>query len=453
MKTSCLLPFALLCALILPNAASAVSTTVQDDALLLSGDPVLVDASLDTMQSIGFTHVRLTANWAQIAPASDTDSKPAFDATDPNAYPADAWKLLDLAVRETRAHGMEPMIDIGFWAPYWATTEALGSSGVRARENVDPAAYADFAEAVARRYSGAFTPPTPPAPAPAAEPEPAPSPFAPLFGSPKPEPKPEPAPAPKSDPLPVVNVYTLWNEPNIKGFLMPQWKQTKQGRKPASPGIYRRMLTASYPRVKAVNPRSTVLIGATSSTGSYAVSGLHGGVPPLRFIRALACVDDRLRPIRTGDCKNFTRLPGDGWSHHPYSFDYEASHRSDRRRPDDAILGDTMRLRQLLKRLANAKRISRASTYLYLTEYGYFTTPIGTHRAVTEPEQGRLLVSAHAFASTAPGVRMMSQFLLRDVQCTGDATTSCLNWSTGLQRADGTPKPGLDRLRQQLTKP
>lgn len=459
-----LLPLLVLLALAagVPSSASALDSVVQDDALMLSGDPAKVNKALDQMESIGFTHVRLTANWQEIAPDAASDTQPIFDAKSSASYPAGVWDRLDLAVRSVRAHGMEPMIDIGFWAPYWATTEPVGSQGIRARENVDPSAYSDFAEAVVRRYKGDvvptagaasaapaapavragrastqgffdgwFSPPAAPQPAPAAKPAPAP-------------------PKPVVQPLPPVNIYTLWNEPNIKGFLTPQWKKTKKGRKPASPAVYRRMLLAAYPRVKAISPVAKFLIGGTSSTGSYALSGMHGGVPPLQFIRELACVDLKLKPIRTGGCKGFTTLPGDGWAHHPYSFETEPSKTSASGRPDDAILGDTSKLHKLLTKLASRKRITWAGSELYLTEYGYFTTVIGSHRAVSEPDQARLVGDAFRLASKFKGVRMMSQFLLQDVQCEGGRTTACLNWTTGVLRTDGSPKPLMTVLTEIL---
>lgn len=445
-------------AALVPSSALALSSVVQDDALLLSGDRAKVDGALAQMEAIGFTHVRLTANWQELAPDAASDAAPIFDAKSSASYPAGVWDRLDLAVRATRAHHMEPMIDIGFWAPYWATSEPVGSQGIRARENVDPVAYADFAEAVVRRYHGDFVPVTGPATPAAAAARVAGATtrglFDGLFGGGKPSTPAPTAPAapakPVAQPLPPVTMFTLWNEPNIKGFLTPQWKTTKRGRKPASPAVYRRMLRAAYPRVKAIAPASTFLIGATSSTGSYALSGLHGGVPPLRFIRELACVDTKLKPIRTGGCKGFTQLPGDGWAHHPYSFETSPSTRSAGERPDDAILGDTAKLRKLLVKLAHRGRITWPTSELYLTEYGYFTTVIGSHRAVTEPEQARLVGDAFRLASQFQGVRMMSQFLLQDVQCDGGRTTSCLNWTTGVLRTDGSPKPLLTVLTDVL---
>lgn len=440
-----------------PSSASALSSVVQDDALLLSGDPVKVDKALDQMQAIGFTHVRLTANWQELAPDAASTVQPIFDAKNSDSYPAGVWNRLDLAVREVRAHGMEPAIDIGFWAPYWATTDAAGSQGIRARENVNPAAFADFAEAVVRRYHGDFVPTVPAAATPAAAPTVTTRGiFDVLFGAkpqptaPKPAPAPAAPPRPLTQPLPPVHLYTLWNEPNIKGFLTPQWKTTKKGRKPASPAVYRKMLLAAYPRVKAISPNATFLIGATSSTGSYALSGLHGGVPPLQFIRELACVDTKLKPVRTGGCKGYRQLPGDGWAHHPYSFETGPSNTSATGRPDDAILGDTAKLHKLLVKLARRKRITWATSELYLMEYGYFTTVIGSHRAVSEPEQAKLVGDAFRLASQFKGVRMMSQFLLQDVQCEGGRTTSCLNWTTGVLRTDGSPKPLLTVLTDVL---
>src|SRR5204862_4839532 len=75
---------------------------------------------------------------------------------------------LDAAVRAIRGGGLRVLMDIGFWAPRWATTDP----GPRARANIDPQAFGDYAAAVARRYSGAFTPPLDPVDTPAPPPTP-----------------------------------------------------------------------------------------------------------------------------------------------------------------------------------------------------------------------------------------------------------------------------------------
>ena len=136
---------------------------------------------------------------------------------------------------------------------------------------------------------------------------------------------------------------TLWNEPNQNGYLAPQWN----GGVPVSPDWYRALTTIAYPAIKRASPGTTVLIGDTSSVGADAQAG-NGGVPPLAFIRRLACVDARLHPVSDGACADFRPVPADGYSQHPY----------ERNAPpwvptgsDNATMGDLPALQALLDKL------------------------------------------------------------------------------------------------------
>jgi hypothetical protein len=415
------------------RAAAAPALVVQDDATFLHGDDASVKAAMDQARDLGFTHVRLTAGWSLIAPGADSATRPDFDATDPAQYPAPAWAQLDRAVRLAVADGLTPMIDIAFWAPRWATQDAAGTPGGRLRTEIDPGAYAQFAQAVATRYRGDWTPPAAPsAPAAAAQPNVLER----LLG--RTAAGPATAPAPQPDPLPAVTLYTLWNEPNHQGFLMPQWVRRDGAWVPRSAEIYRAMVRAAYPAVKAAAPAARVLIGGTASMGSSTPG--RSGVPPLRFLRALTCVDARYRPVTTGDCAGYTTLPGDGWAHHPYSLhtlpDRDAADH------DKVPVAGMPRLARALARLVAAHRLAPADRDIYVTEYGYETGP-GADFGLRD--QGRLLAWAQEIATRTPHLRMWAQFLLRDVP--GQPSDALLRatgaWHSGLMLADGTPKPAL----------
>ena len=105
-------------------------------------------------------------------------------------------------------------------------------------------------------------------------------------------------------PLPKVDLFTLWNEPNHQGFLRPQWTRRGRGFVPRSPHLYRDLVQRAYPAIKGVRPDASVLIGGTSFTGAYSGRGT-GGVPPLRFLRELACVGRRFKPLRRSGCGAF----------------------------------------------------------------------------------------------------------------------------------------------------
>lgn len=419
--------------------AQPIETIIQDDALMLHGSSESeIRLGMQRARAVGIDRLRLTAGWSVIAPHPDTPVKPDFDATDPAAYPDDSWDELDRAVRLAHETGLRPMIDIAFWAPRWATTEP--EINERAAQEIDPGHFADFARAVARRYSGTWAPPaTSPSP-PAQDPPPDPSPLDELFGR---EPEPsvqEPAGEPKAPaPLPAVDTFTLWNEPNHAGFLRPQWIKVDGQWVPRAADIYRAMVRLAYPMVKEVAPHARVLIGATASMGSSTPGS--GNVPPLRFLRALACVDEELQPLTTGSCAGFARLPGDGWSHHPYSL--RTTPDVDTKDPDKLPVAGTGRLAATLRALVAIGRVDPGVADLYLTEYGYETNRPDPNAPFTLDQQAGLLAWAEQIATSQPSVRSWPQFQLYDRP--DDPPRAGMrpfsDWHSGLFFSDGSPKP------------
>jgi hypothetical protein len=445
-----------------------LETILQDDGLFLFRPAAEVEAAVARARALGIDTVRITAGWSSLTRAADQPAKPeGFDAKDPGSYEQGRWRALDAAIRAIRGGGLRVLIDIGFWAPRWATTDP----GPRARANIDPRAFADFATAVALRYSGAFTPPLdppntpPPPPTPDQTlvqsilqpfiPFPIPDPtggIPPLSTPPTPPPPPPAAPRAATTPadggaaapnekLPAVDAFVLWNEPNHQGLLLPQWEADKTT--PASPRIYRAMLRAGYAAVKSVRKKAKVLIGNTSSTGG--IRGV-GPVAPLEFLRDLACVDKQLKPKTTPDCANFTALPGDGWAHHPYSQNERPSRQSKpATEPDDLRLADLPRLATTLDVLVKMGRLAPANRNIYLTEFGYETQPVSGRPTIDELQQARWLTWAEYLAAKIPTVRSFAQFLLRDQPPAKERVSESKarpfgQYSTGLLLADGKDK-------------
>ncbi len=435
-----------------PVSTPGLETILQDDGLLLHRPAAEVAAAVQRMKELGIDRVRITASWSSLTRAPETETKPAdFRADDPGAYEQARWTQLDAAIRAIRAAGLKALVDIGFWAPHWATDDPPGP---RARSNIDPQAYADFATAVALRYSGAFTPA--PEPAGAVPPEPTEDAsliaemVQPLVPFPLPDPLPPPArvsaraaeaAAPAAGPLPSVDRFILWNEPNHQGLLLPQWKS--DGRTPASPAVYRAMVRSGYAAVKAVRKTAKVLIGNTSSTGG---TRGKGAVPPLEFLRDLACVDAKLRPVVTGDCAGYATLPGDGWAHHPYSQNERPERVSDpKKERGDLRLADTPVLAKTLDRLVRLGRLAPANRNIYLTEFGYETKGIPGRPRVDETQQARWMTWAEYIADKVPTVKSFAQFLLRDqppapVRVSQSDKRPFGEYSTGLLHIDGSPK-------------
>jgi hypothetical protein len=429
-------------------AAAALETIVQDDAAMLYSDPAGAQAAAQRLQGLGVDRVRITANWSVLTRDASSKVRPHFDARDPAAYEQARWANLDNAVRAIRAAGLTVLIDIGFWAPHWATSSPPGP---KARANVKPKDYANFAVALVRRYSGKFAVPsgTPAPPPPPAEDE---NPFKtllmPLFPSLGNTDPPPVVVAPQPDPLPRVSVFALWNEPNFPGLLLPQWKTDK--RTPASPRVYRRMVLAAYPAIKKARSGTRVLVGNTSSVGGNPGTG---AVAPLAFIRGFACVDSRLRPRTTGECAHFHRIPGDGWAHHPYTRNQPPRARGPK--PDDVQIVDLPKLARTLSELVRRGRLAAGYRRIYLTEFGFETKRVGTRPRVSQAAQGRWLTWSEYLADRVPAVKSFAQFLLRD-QPPADKVVSNSDarahgeYSTGLLTADGTPKTAARTFRAGL---
>lgn len=392
-----------------------METVVQDDALFLHRSPASVRASAKRLADLGADRVRLTAGWSAIAPAPRAKRMPAggFEPTKPSTYPQDGFRKLDTAVKAAKDAGVEPMIDLAFWAPRWAVGRPAPN---RARERyfVDPTKFADFAEAVARRYSGK-----------------------------------EPDPDEPGKTLPAVRTYTTWNEPNHTSFLMPQWVRTSDGGfRPLSPHLYRAMHNAAYARIKNVSRENQVLLGGTAASGS-ATPG-KGGVRPLEFLRTLACVDAQLKPLQVPECDGFQPIKADGYAHHPYSR-LTLPGASDPN-PDDAPIGDvTTRLTPLLDQLHKLGRIA-APLKIFETEYGYESSQDDPFQPFNRDQQASFIGWSTFLAWKDPSTAMMAQFLLRDIDPAESGRKKGTrqyyrDWQTGLYAADDTPKPAVEAFK------
>jgi cellulase (glycosyl hydrolase family 5) len=236
----CLPLLAAVLAMGLPAAASASSKqimTFEAPRELGSGNP---GPTLDKIRAFGVTRIRQLVYWRDIAPSPASKVKPAFDATDPNAYPPGAWDRLDALLAATEARGMTVQLTLTGPVPKWAT---------KARRDTltdpDPAEFGAFVTAVARRYGQR------------------------------------------------VALWSIWNEPNQPQFLRPQFTHHKA----ASPKLYRRLYQAAYAALKA-NPTTAaapVLIGETSPRGNEHI------VAPLAFMRGMLCLNAHYKRNRT--CK------------------------------------------------------------------------------------------------------------------------------------------------------
>ncbi len=308
---------ALSLALLAPAGAAASSrqlSVMQDDGRILHGSPQTRDETLNEMDALGTDVVKVQLTWREVAPAT----RPV-DPANPAFY---NWGLVDAAVAGIRARGMRPYLTIGGRAPNYA----VGRQTPRFNGTYRPSApeFELFARAAGRRYAG------------------------------------------------LVDIWSIWNEPGLTTWIQPQ---RDRRRRPLSPSIYRSLYLAGHRGLSdSGHAGDTILLGELAPIGSRS----SNKVGPVEFIRELACLDRRYRPLRGSARRarrcpaSFRRIPTSGLAYHPYTT--RRGPRSIPRARDDAPIGALSRVTRALDRVARRGRISRGRR-VWITEFGFQTNP------------------------------------------------------------------------------
>lgn len=188
-----------------------------------------------------------------------------------------------------------------------------------------------------------------------------------------------------------VDRYSIWNEPNYVGWIAPL---------SSGPHIYRSLYQTGWKTIKRYDPSAKVLFGETSP---YWLR--RRATAPLDFLRRVACAKPNWRPARR--CPT---LYTDGYAHHPYDFDHSPTYRYPG--SSNVTLSGLPRLTRALTLLARYRLLRTprgGAPYLYLTEYGYFSSG---KRRVSRSRQASYLVKGFRMAQRNPRVKEMLQYLL-----------------------------------------
>jgi hypothetical protein len=393
-----------------PAAASPAQESIfQDDLLLLHSGAERRNATLAQIQGLGADGIRAFVFWNAVAPESSSSQRPpGFDATDPRAYPFDLWDRYDALVRATAARGMPLILTPTSPIPAWAS-QCRGSLAVRQSCSPSPAEFGAFVRALGTRYSGSY--------------------------------------ADESDGgavLPRVSRWGLWNEPNVGRWLTPQFVRRGGRLVPASPARYRRLAAAAIAGLRASgHGRDTILLGETAPIGNTTGPIARRPVATARFWRDLLCIDGSGRPLRGSeareqDCLRPPRLDATGVAHHPYVRGGSRSPLTPAR-PEEITIANPGRLRGILAQAAAQGRIP-GGLGLWYTEFGFQTNPPDRYLGVPIARQADYLSLSEWMAFREPSVRAIGQYLLRD-----DVPIS--GFQSGLEFADGRPKPSLEAYR------
>lgn len=340
---------------------------VQDDRLT-SGPVASVPDRLRVLNATGTKVTRVDVLWSLLAP-----TRPRRPA-DP-ADPAYDWARLDAIVQGLRERRIVPIVVV-YSSPPWAAGGRRAPRGSEVNPNApSPSQFAAVMRALATRYSGRYRP------------------------------------AGQARPLPQVRHWELWNEPNLSGFLRPQFR----GRRAVGLTRYIAMVRRAYPQVKRANRRAVVIAGVAgprSSTG-------RTGTGARRWAEGLARSSARFN----------------AYSQHVYP---AAAPRQNTR-----AFPAWRTLPQLLDTLDAVPR--RRGIPVYITEAGYTTarTPY-RNVSVSKSQQARYLRQiARLPILRSPRIQVVMWFNLQDNR----------NWPGGLRRAGGRLKPSHAAFRSFRGRP
>jgi hypothetical protein len=335
-----------LCAVAAAGRAAAQGLSVGFSAdPVLTGNAPTADIWIPRAVAEGASIVRVNLVWSQVAPSVRLAS---FAPGDPSS-PGYDWTAVDASIRALAGHGLQVLLNIT-GAPTWAEGPAPPPGTSPGSWRPDPAQFASFATAAARRYDGRFPDPVTPG----------------AF-------------------LPRVRYWQPWNEPNLSLYLSPQWTQSGNGWAPVSPVIYRRLLNAFYRAVKRVSSSNFVVTAGTAPYGDP-----PGGerMPPVAFDRTLFCLRDdaRLTPLGCPDPPHLDAL-----SHHPYGIQGPLWHALN---PDDAAVPDIYKIARVLHAAEDAGHVAPAGPKrLWATEISWDSSPPDPE-GVPVAEQARWLEQA-----------------------------------------------------------
>ena len=206
-----------------------------------------------------------------------------------------------------------------------------------------------------------------------------------------------------------VELFQPWNEPNIPRFLQPQWQTDPDGGHTAlSPGIYAGLLSTASASVKAVQPGAWVIGFGGAPNGTDRPPA--GAMGVITFIRGLV----PYHPPADAFAQHLYTAAGPGVTNAMPSY-----------RRLDELIGELDRVRPGLP--------------ILITEFGWTTAPTSVRPSfVSEEEQAAYLREAVEMLSANPRIRLAVWFNLQDNA----------EWTSGLRRADLSPKPSWSVFAQ-----
>jgi hypothetical protein len=430
---------------LLPLPARALAQTnqlgmFQDDARMLT----VPGPTLQTLRELGAGVVRVTLAWNTVAPAT----RPAgFNAVLPSSYPAANWGIYDQIVRDAHADGIAVDFSLTGPAPLWATGGGQPAPGNYGEWKPSAAAFGQFVEAVATRYSGSYDPIS------------------------------DTIAHGDSNDLPRVSFWELWNEPNFGEDLAPQ--AIKASTVPTSAPAYRSLLDAGWRGLGLTgHGRDTILIGNLDARGSngkprpgqpQGLPGNFGQTKPLQFVRTLYCLSSTYQELRgsgaaavgcpttAAGSRQFRNahpalFRASGLADHPYPVNLPPTEASSTD-PDFTEFAELPRLASTLDRVVRIYG-SRTRFPIYNNEYGYITNPPNhsSSHFVSPATAAAYINWAEYLSWRNSRIASTMQYLLYDPNPTKNVPEYG-GFASGLIFYSGARKPGYNAYRLPLFLP
>jgi len=392
--------------LALPVTAGASSSQLS----IFHDEPVLrgltdqdADDAMAEVEYLGADMVRTFVSWRDVAPQVNSRMMPeGFDPGDPDS-PGYDWGNYDEFVDRAERHGLQVFFAISPPLPDWASDEPSGCPhAIAGRAELGESCFwkpstkqfGQFVKAVARRYAGR------------------------------------------------VDLYSLWNEPNLEHYLFPQEKQTRYGMVDVAAKRYRSLWLHGWRSIARYDPpmRGKVLFGETAAISS-----------PVDTLRAALCLDPEGLPFKgriraLQGCRDPVKLPVGGFAHHPYG-QFASGSVFKRSGSDDSItMGYLRRLHDVIDGAARRGRIPPRRG-IYLSEFGFQSKPPDRFKGLSLDDQARALNEAERLFYKDRRIRSVAQFELYDAPEPEEADI----FNTGLRFFGGALKPAWRAYRMPLT--
>jgi hypothetical protein len=396
------------CCAALPAAPALAAhdqiSLIEDEKLMLESGAYRQAQALDEARALGADVVRANVIWRQYAPRANRTKRPKH----PNRYPARRFGMLDSLVSASQERGLQLLLTPTGPIPAWAS-RCKGSSKHRRTCNPNPRLFRGFVRALGKRY-------------------------------------------------PTVKLWSIWNEPNLKSWLQPQYQSRGAHAIQKSGSIYRSLARSAISGLRGTgHGTDQIWLGETAPLGddpsgcsaqrSLRVPRRCGRriqkTSPETFLRSVFCLKKNGHRLtgaqsREQGCRHYKRLQVTGYAHHPYTRGGSRPPLS-RVNKGEITIGVAGRLSRLLNQAARAHRIPRGLPIHY-TEHGWQTKP-DLIFGVTDAQQAEYINQSDWIAYNNKRVRTVAQYKIVDDQ-------SIAAFQMGLRLfSNGARKPAYNAYR------